>query len=69
MLDKTGIPTVDHVLPNGDTVVLYKFLTTGEARELQKMMLGKARMILHLERWKMSMWLLSSNIRISLQMP
>ncbi|KKQ99020.1 MAG: hypothetical protein UT24_C0029G0032 [Candidatus Woesebacteria bacterium GW2011_GWB1_39_12] len=43
MLDKTGIPTVDHVLPNGDTVVLYKFLTTGEARELQKMMLAESK--------------------------
>lgn len=38
---KNGIPVEELVLGNGDTAVFYKYLTTGESRELQRMILGK----------------------------
>lgn len=37
---KAGIPTEELTLTNGETVVFYKFLTTGESRELQRMLLA-----------------------------
>ncbi|MFA5014027.1 MAG: hypothetical protein WC549_00605 [Actinomycetota bacterium] len=36
---KANIPTLEVKLDNGETVVMYKYLTTGEFREVQKMML------------------------------
>ncbi len=35
---KAGIPTQELKLGNGETVVLYTYLTTGENREVQKLM-------------------------------
>lgn len=37
---KNSIPVEELVLSNGDTVVFYKYLTTGESREMQRMILG-----------------------------
>lgn len=40
---KNNIPTHEITLVNGDVVVFYDFLTTGESRELQKILLEKGK--------------------------
>lgn len=40
---KTNIPTHELRLENGDVVVFYNYLTTGESRELQKLLLASGK--------------------------
>lgn len=40
---KVNIPTHELKLENGDVVVFYDYLTTGESRELQKLLLASGK--------------------------
>ena len=40
---KTSIPTHEIKLENGDIVVFYDYLTTGESREIQKLLLENGK--------------------------
>lgn len=42
-LIKSNIPTHEVKLENGDIVVFYDYLTTGESREIQKMLLENGK--------------------------